>query len=246
MIRSTYDAASAMMAQMARQLSISNNLSNVSTPGYKEETVAVDDFREMYLNRLTGDDSAGVGSLSTGVRLAMPVVNLSQGALSETGNPLDLAIAGNAFFGVQTPDGVQYTRNGSFQRNAEGQLVTGDGMHVLGQNGPITIPDGEVWVGADGTISVDGTDIDTLQLTTFGDDPAITPVGNGRYTFEGEGSQSDTAGVSQGYLEQSNVDLNKAMTEMLAASRSYSIAQKMLQLSDQTLGLAVNDLGKVG
>jgi flagellar basal-body rod protein FlgG len=246
MIRSIYEAASAMMAQMARQLSISNNLSNVATPGYKAEHVAIDDFHEMYLNRISGDASTPIGTLSTAVRLDQPVVDLSQGSLIETGNPLDLAIAGDAFFAVQTADGVQYTRNGAFHLDANRQLVTLDGLPVLGENGPITVPDGEVWVSADGTVSVDGADVARLQLMAFGADPAVEPAGNNRFIITGDGVPSETAGVSQGFLEQSNVDLNQVMVDMLAANRSYAMAQKMLQMSDQTLGLAVTDLGKVG
>ena len=246
MIRSMYEAASAMMAQMARQLSIANNLSNVATPGYKAEHVAVDDFHEMILSRISGDDQTVVGDLSTAVRLDDPVVDLSQGALYETGNPLDLAIAGDAFFAVQTPDGTQYTRNGAFHLDANRQLVTLDDMPVLSENGPLTIPEGEVWVNADGSIDVDGVEVGRLQLAAFDAEALVTPVGNTRYTIEGTGTPSATAGVSQGFLEQSNVDLNQVMVDMMAANRSYAIAQQMLQLSDQTLGIAVSDLGKVG
>ena len=151
MIRSVYEAASAMMAQMARQLTISNNLSNVSTPGYREETLAVEDFREMYLNRISPDgDVSAVGGLSTAVRMERTGINLAQGALMETGNILDLAIAGGAFFAVQTPAGAtEYTRNGQFKLNNDRQIVTNDGALVLGENGPITVPAGEIFVDAD-------------------------------------------------------------------------------------------------
>lgn len=246
MIRSMYAAASAMMAQMARQMSISNNLSNVSTPGYKAETGALDDFQNLFLTRMSGDDSAPVGDLSTAIRLDQPGVDLSQGALAETGNALDFAIAGDAFFAVQTPDGTRYTRNGAFRLDANRQLVTSDGLPVLGENGPITVPLGEVRVEPDGQLSVNDAPVDRLQLVAFDPAAAVTPVGNNRYTVAGPGAPSATAGVSQGFLEQSNVDLNQSMVDMLAANRSYALAQRMLQLSDQSLGLAVNDLGRVG
>jgi flagellar basal body rod protein FlgG len=118
-------------------------------------------------------------------------------------------------------------------------------MPVLGENGPIVVPAGEPWVGADGTLSVDGVDVARLQLITFGAEPEIAPAGNNRFTITGQGAPSETAGVSQGFLEQSNVDMNQVMVDMLAANRSYAVAQRMMQMADQTLGLAVNDLGKV-
>jgi flagellar basal-body rod protein FlgG len=246
MIRSMYESASGMMAQMARQLAITNNLSNVSTPGYKAEQTSMDAFKELFLNRMDGDGTTSVGTLSTAVRLDQPKLDLSQGALVETGRPLDLAIAGDAFFAVQTPDGVQYTRNGSFQRDASGQLTTLDGLPVLGANGPISVPDGTLQVDADGTLSVNGQTVDKLQLVAFGSDAQLTPQANGLYASSTAGTPSPTAGVSQGFLEQSNVDINQTMVDMLSANRSYAMAQRMLQLADQSLGTAVNDVGKVG
>jgi flagellar basal-body rod protein FlgF len=248
MIRSVYEAASAMMAQMARQLTISNNLSNVSTPGYREETLAVEDFREMYLNRISPDgDVSAVGGLSTAVRMERTGINLAQGALMETGNILDLAIAGGAFFAVQTPAGAtEYTRNGQFKLNNDRQIVTNDGALVLGENGPITVPAGEIFVDADGSVRVDGETVARLQLTEFAEGAEFTAVGNSRYTVAGEGVASEASGVSQGFLEGSNVDIGQAQVDMMAASRSYQMAQRMMQLSDQSLALAVNDIGKVG
>jgi flagellar basal-body rod protein FlgG len=237
-----------MMAQMARQLTISNNLANVSTPGYKEETLAVEDFRGLYLNRIGPDGQAAeIGPLSTAVRLERTGINLAQGALMETGNVLDLAIAGDAFFAIQTPTGeTEYTRNGQFKLNNDRQLVTNDGALVLGETGPIVLPAGDIWVDADGSVRVDGEQVARLQLTAFADGAEFTAAGNSRYRVAGDGVTSETAGVSQGYLEGSNVDVGQAQVDMMAASRSYQMAQRMLQLSDQSLALAVSDIGKVG
>ncbi len=245
MIRSLYQAASAMMAQMSRQLSISNNLSNATTPGYKAEIGTVEDFRDMLLNRIVGDDAREVGSLSTAVRLDQPQIDLAQGALVDTGNALDLAIAGDAFFAVRTPDGVQYTRNGSFHLDAQRTLVTSDGLPVLGEDGPITVPEGEIYVDPDGTVRAGGQVAGRLQLIAFDPNAEVQPVGNGRYAIAGQGRPSATAGVSQGFLEQSNVDLTQQMVDMLSASRSYALAQQMFQISDDSLRMTVNDVGRV-
>lgn len=245
MIRSIYQAASAMMAQMARQLTISTNLSNVDTPGYRQQLSGVNDFREMLLNRIAGADVRLIGSISTAVRLDQPELDLSQGALVETGRPLDLAIAGAAFFTVQTPEGLQYTRDGRFRLDEQRRLVTADGYPVLGEGGPITIPPGDVWVDPDGTVRVNDRVVGRLLLTEFPADAQLLLVEQNRYTSDVAGTPSQTAGVSQGFLEQSNVDITRAITDMLAANRSYALAQRALQLADDSLRLAVNEIGKI-
>lgn len=245
MIRSIYQAASAMMAQMARQLTISTNLSNVDTPGYRQQLSGVSDFREMLLSRVAGADVRLIGSISTAVRLAQPELDLSQGALVETGQPLDLAIAGAAFFTVQTPQGLQYTRDGRFRLDEQRRLVTADGYPVLGEGGPITIPPGDVWVDPDGTVRVNDQVVGRLLLTEFPADAQLQLVEQNRYTSDVAGTPSQTAGVSQGFLEQSNVDITRAITDMLAANRSYALAQRALQLADDSLRLAVNEIGKI-
>lgn len=245
MIRSIYQAASAMMAQMARQLTISTNLSNVDTPGYRQQLSGVSDFREMLLSRVAGADVRLIGSISTAVRLDQPELDLSQGALVETGQPLDLAIAGAAFFTVQTPQGLQYTRDGRFRLDEQRRLVTADGYPVLGEGGPITIPPGDVWVDPDGTVRVNDQVVGRLLLTEFPADAQLQLVEQNRYTSDVAGTPSQTAGVSQGFLEQSNVDITRAITDMLAANRSYALAQRALQLADDSLRLAVNEIGKI-
>lgn len=245
MIRSIYQAASAMMAQMARQLAISTDLSNVDTPGYRQQLSGINDFREMLLNRVAGGDARPIGSISTAVRLDQPKPDLSQGALVETGRPLDLAIGGAAFFTVETPQGLQYTRDGRFRLDEQRRLVTADDYPVLGEGGPITIPPGDVWVDPDGTVRVNDQVVGRLLLTEFPAGARLQLVEQNRYTSDGAGAPSQTAGVSQGFIEQSNVDITRALTDMLAANRSYALAQRALQLADDSLRLAVNEIGKV-
>lgn len=245
MIRGMYQSAAALMAQMSRQIMVSDNLANVTTPGYKAKRTTVGDFREMMLNRISEGTSTPIGALSIAVRPEQPEFDLRQGALVETGRPLDLAIAGPAFFAIQTPDGVQYTRDGSFGLDANRQLVTADGLPVLGIGGPIVIPEGEIRVEPDGTILVDGEAVGQIQMIEFPDDAPMTAVGQNRFIIDAGGELSEVAGISQGFLEQSNVDLNQTMVEMLAAGRSYALAQRMLQVSDSTLGLAVNEIGRI-
>jgi flagellar basal-body rod protein FlgG len=245
MIRTIYQAASAMMAQMARQMTISTNLSNIDTPGHRQQLSRVNDFQEMLLSRIAGSDVRLIGRISTAVRLDQPTIDGSQGALVETGRPLDLAITGSAFFTVQTADGLQYTRDGRFRLDEERRLVTADGSPVLGETGPITVPPGDVWVDPDGTVRVDEQVVGRLLLTEFPPEAQLRLTGLNRYRSDMAGVLSSTAGVSQGFVEQSNVDITKALTDMLAANRSYALAQRVLQLADDSLRLAVNEIGKI-
>ncbi len=245
MIRTIYQAAAGMMAQFARQLTLSTNLANVDTPGYRQQTSTIRDFQELFLLRLGQGRASPVGPLSTAVRWDQPRIDLRQGALVETGRPLDLAIAGNAFFAVQTPDGIEYTRDGRFQLDAQRRLVTADGYPVLGEQGPLILPPGEVWVEPDGTVLAGETVVGRLLLIEFPPEATFTPVTGNRYRTEAQGVPSATAGVSQGFVEAANVDLTQTLTDMLAATRSYQLAARTLQLADETLRLAVNSVGRV-
>lgn len=245
MIRTIYQAAAGMMAQFARQLTLSTNLANIDTPGYKQQDSTIRDFQQLFLLRLADGQASPVGSLSATVRWDQPRVDTRQGALVETGRPLDLAIAGNAFFAVQTADGIEYTRDGRFQLDAQRRLVTAEGYPVLGEQGPLVLPPGDVWVEPDGTVLVGNQVIGRLLLVEFPEDTTFTPVAGNRYRTDAQGVPSQTAGVSQGFIEASNVDLTQTLTDMLAATRSYQLAARTLQLADETLRLAVNSVGRV-
>jgi flagellar basal-body rod protein FlgG len=245
MIRTLYQAAAGMMAQFARQLTLSANLANIDTPGYKRQESTIRDFQQLFLLRLANGEASPVGTLSTAVRWDQPRTDTQQGALVETGRPLDLAIAGNAFFAVQTPDGVQYTRDGRFQLDAQRRLVTADGYPVLGEQGPLVVPPGDIWVEPDGTLLVGDQVIGRLLLVEFPPDAQFELVRGNRYRTDAAGVPSQTAGVSQGFIEASNVDLTQTLTDMLVATRSYQLAARTLQLADETLRLAVNSVGRV-
>lgn len=245
MIRTIYQAAAGMMAQFARQLTLSTNLANIDTPGYKQDESTIRDFQQLFLLRLGHGQASPVGTLSTAVRWDQPRIDTAQGALVETGRSLDLAIAGTAFFAIQTPDGVEYTRDGRFQLDAQRRLVTADGYPVLGEQGPLVLPPGDVWVEPDGTVLVGDQVIGRLLLVEFPPETQFERGRGNRLRTAAAGTPSQTAGVSQGFLEAANVDLTKTLTDMLAATRSYQLAARTLQLADETLRLAVNSVGRV-
>lgn len=254
MIRGIYAAASGMVANFRRQLILTNNISNVSTPGYKQDVTASSEFANLLI-ATDGEAQSGalgpwdfVGPTGAGTELDAVRLDPSQGALTETGNPLDLAISGPGYFAVQTPSGTVYTRNGTFFRDSLGRLSTADGGLVLGENGPIQIPAGEIVVGWDGTLTAGNDVAGRIRVVDFGPEENMIKLGNNYLAPENAGAQEQPAAgaaISQGFLEHSNVDLAKAMVDVMSAMRSYEASQKMIQLQDQTLAAAVNEVGKV-
>jgi flagellar basal-body rod protein FlgG len=239
MERGLYIAAGGMLAEQVRQDQIANDLANASTPGYKPDRAAQASFGEMMLqNRGTGQT---IGTLSLGVRIDELRTDLTQGALRQTGNPLDLALSGDGFLAVQTPQGVRYTRDGQLTMDAQGRLQTTTGFLVLGTDGkPITVGDpNTVSVGADGTVR-SGTkklgQIDVVSLTGA--------VKQGDTLFSGKpGAKPANTQIEQGYIEGSGVEPARAMVDMIVSLRAYEASQRVLHTIDDTLGRAVTQVG---
>ncbi|PWH18092.1 MAG: hypothetical protein DDG59_06930 [Anaerolineae bacterium] len=250
MIKGLYAAASAMLANLYRQGLLAHNIANVDTPGFKQVLTSLDDFKETAAIYPFGPTAglanlSWIGNFGLGVQTSSEVTDFLQGGLRLTGHPFDLAIQGEGFFRIQTPDGERYTRDGRFYRDIDGNLVTVDGYQVLDEGGqPINLPEGEFAVSPSGVILVNGQTIATLGLAAF-EDPAteLTRDGSNYFIAEG-GPTSDAVGtVAQGYLEMSNANPAQLMTQMIAVARAYEAAQKMVQTQDELLGKAINSLG---
>ncbi len=227
MERGLYIAASGMLSEMQRQDLIANDLANASTPGYKADRTSQHSFAEMLLeNRRTG---AAIGSLGTGVAISRQVTDLAPQALRETGEPLDFAITGEGFFGVQTADGMRFTRNGRFMADGQGRLTDQLGNLIVGRNGaPVT-------VGADGTV-------DAAQLGVFNVQDA-RKAGEGLFTGAAGGPAEGK--VRSGALEGSGVDAARTMVDMIASLRAFEAGQRVITTIDSTLQKAANDVGRV-
>jgi flagellar basal-body rod protein FlgG len=238
-----------MIAQMTRQLTNASNLANISTPGYKQINVQVEEFQSMLLSHFETQEVFNLGDVSTAVAMAPLEINPAQGALRETGRTLDVAVAGPGFFVVDGPEGAEYTRNGVFNLEPGGRLVTADGFQVNGVGDvPIIIPPEqieEVWITADGTIQTADAVLGQLQLVEFAEPGQIESNGRNRYVTDQEALPSADSGVHQGFLEMSNVDVNQTTVDLIAAQRAYEFAQQMVQMQDQTLQMTVRDLGRV-
>ena len=254
MNRSLWIAKSGMEGQQFKLDTIANNLANVATNGFKRGGVVFEDLMYDSL-RQVGAASSDQTQLPTGLqvglgaRVSASTRNFSQGNLQQTGNHLDLAIKGQGFFQVQLPDGsIAYTRDGSFQLDAAGQMVTANGQ-VL-QPG-ITIPANaqSVTVAADGTVSVtvpgqaQAQTLGQLQLATFINPGGLDPRGQNLYAETTASGTPNTGapgvdgrgGLMQGYVEGSNVNVVEELVSMIATQRAYELNSKAIQTTDQML-----------
>ncbi|HSO17824.1 MAG TPA: flagellar basal-body rod protein FlgF [Desulfosarcina sp.] len=246
-----YLAAAGALIQQMRLAMLSNNVANINTIGYKAEKSV---FR-------IGPETAAVGSpapvpgipVEAGQPLSpyappfSTVIDFSQGAMRQTGNPLDVAIDGDGFFGIQTPDGVQYTRQGAFTLNDQGVLVTQDGYPVLGEGGEIALAEGTVEIDEQGAVYVDGDEVGRLQITAFADAGSLRKAGSGRFVptpTAVPGGPPESTALRQRHIETSNINAVQAMTEMIETSRAFEAYQKVIQSSDEATSKSINDVGR--
>lgn len=253
MIKGFYAAVSAMVMNASRQQLLAHNVSNLQTPGFKQVLNSVQDFQNnpvLYSpgNLLGSRSLATIGEVGLGTVFGPESIDFTQGGLMTTGHPFDLAIQGEGFFSVQTPDGVRYTRDGRFIRDAQNQLVTVDGYRVLNSGGqPIQIPDGVVSFELDGRIKVNGAEIGQLGLVRFEspEDELERDQGN-LFSAAGQPTGEGEVRIVQGGLEMSNANPTQLMTQLVEVARSYEAAMKMVQNQDELLGKTIASLGRIG
>lgn len=227
---------------LQRQLGVvANNIANVNTTGYKSDTAI---FEEYLASSARSDDFAGNDRRLSFVQDRATVHDFGQGPVERTGNPLDLALDGRALFVVQVNGEERYTRNGAFQINAQGQLVTNDGHPVLGTAGPITFQRGDqdIAIARDGTVTVregNNTDVDSnrgkLRLVSFEQPQSLSKQGANLFVApDGAAAQpAVNASIRQGMIEKSNVSGVAEMSQMIEVMRAYTgIANMLQQLND--------------
>jgi len=227
---------------------IANNIANLNTTGFKAEGSLFEEFLD---TNARADQSRNRVSF---VRDRGSWHDLSAGPIEKTGNPLDVAIDGNAFLAVQTPRGERYTRNGSMHINPQGQLVNSEGDAVLGEAGPITFQptDNQVAISADGTVSVregNGT-VDSqrgkLKLVAITNNQNLQKEGNSNFSVAGETPQPTKASrLMQGTIEKSNVRSVIEMTRMIEVTRSYTQVANMISQQADMQKNAMNKLAEV-
>lgn len=259
MLRSLRTAALGMAAQQLTIDTIANNLANVNTTGFKKSKV---EFQDLLYETIHSGDIGGKDGKEkpTEIQIGMgnkPVStfrSFSQGAIEETGNPLDIAINGKGFFQISRADGsYAYTRDGSFQINSKGNLVTASGLSVYPE---IDIPEGVsgINISQDGVISViiqgqpNPEDIGQLELVNFMNPAGLRAIGGNLYE-QTEASGMPTYGlpaeegygnIVQGYLEKSNVDVVQEMINLIVSQRAYEINSKAVKTSEEILAMVNN------
>jgi flagellar basal-body rod protein FlgG len=252
--RSLYIAATGMNAQQAQMDVISNNLANVSTNGFKGSRAVFEDLiyqtlRQPGANSTQNTEIPSGSQVGTGVQQVATERLYTQGNLTQTGNSKDVAINGNGFFQVQMPDGtIAYTRDGSFQTDQQGRLVTASGFPI---QPAITIPTNatSMTIGQDGTVSItqgnstNTTNVGTIQLATFINPAGLDSIGQNLVQETqssgapnvGQPSLNGIGSLQQGFVETSNVNVVQELVNMIQTQRAYEINSKAVTTSDQML-----------
>lgn len=254
-MQALHTAATGMAAQELNVQVISNNIANLRTTGFKKQTAAFQDLIYEHVRRV-GAQSSDQGTIlpvgvdiGGGVKTVGTPRSMTQGTLSQTGNDLDLAISGEGFFKILMPDGTyQYTRDGTFQMDNQGRVVTAQGNPV---QPTITIPNNAsgISVSEQGQVSVTlpgsttSSIIGQLGVTRFINKAGLQPVGNNQFieTPSSGAPQDGTANsegygkITQGSLEQANIDVVSEMSDLIAAQRAYEMNAKVISAADQMM-----------
>lgn len=269
MYRGLYAAASAMIVQETMHDVTANNLANVSSSGFRKRIPVNKSFPEVLMDRVEKPSEDGsiklvsapfqlgfkgkflIGDLALANVMSETYMSTEEGAIQVTDAPLDAAISGEGYFAVQDGAGnLFYTRSGHFQRSAEGQLVTHDGMFVLGEGGPVEFGDAaEVSIGGGGQVIADGEVIDVLQVVTFPNPTYLRQAGRTTLAAtENSGVpaalEAEEIRIESGALEMSNVNVVEEMVRMVEAQRAYEASSKTLMTHDELTGKLITSFGR--
>ncbi len=252
MIYGLYQSAGGLQLNQYRLEVLANNLANASTPGFKHDLTLVRE-RPVETRERPGDPGLRhrtLDGLTGGSLVAPTVTSFEQGALERTGGPLDAALVGDGFFTVQDGQEVRYTRDGRFEVNAEGRLVTAaGGLPVLSDEGvPIEVPaeaSGPLRLDADGSLRAGSVRVARIGVVDVDDRSRLVKLGGGLLKAEGTETRPARAAVRPGFIESSTVDPAGAMVSMIEVSRAYQMNATMIGLADATLARAVNDIARL-
>jgi flagellar basal-body rod protein FlgG len=252
MLRGLYASAAGLKVLQSQQDILANNVANANTPGFKREQAVLRSFPEQVILTRSAKKGAGtkvVGPIALGAQVHKVNTVFEQGLMTETGRPTDLALGGNGmeFFAISTPAGERYTRNGKFSLDQEGYLVTPTGDYLLGSAGRIRLHGEDFSVDPTGRIFAGQEFIDQLRIVRINDPTQLVKEGHSLYQAAGTEAVEEVTitHLRQGMLELSNVSLAAEVVKMLAGIRAYSINARLLQVQDELLGRAVNEIGVV-
>lgn len=242
MLRNLQVARSGMIAQERRVEITANNLANASTTGFRRLLLAQ---RTPETEATPLDPTGGPAPTTLPIEITSRL-DTTQGPLTATGNPLHLAIQGEGYFVVSTPEGDRFTRDGAFRLDAEGTLSTASGHPVQGDGGPLTIPPGEVQMASDGRILVSGQEVGTLRVVDFADPGALQPAGHGLLVpprdLAAQDIEANERRLVVGHLEGSNANPITELVNLITAQRLFESNQRVLTTTDESLRRTVNDI----
>lgn len=248
MFKGFYNLTSGMLSQSHRLDVVANNMTNISTTGYKAEQYTDSTFQEYITSRIGNKDKTNPEQIGGSSYILAPsrlYMDYTQGALEPTGMPLNFAIEGDGFFAIQTDDGVAYTRSGDFSLDDQGYLVLPDEGRVLNTDGnPMQLGTSDIVADSIGTISTEnGTNFGRLAVYTFPDNDQLTKTARGLFT--GNGAQATQLPINWQILERSNVELVQEMMTMMSSQRALQSAAQLSKMYDQLMTKATTDLGRV-
>ena len=257
MVKGLYTAYTGMINEQHRMDTLTNNLANSTTIGYKKEGSTSQSFDSVLAFKLKDSTDAPniprrIGINTPGVKIGENYTDYSQGSFKITDNTYDMALSGDGFFEIQFTNkagetSTKYTRDGSFTLTQEGYLVTKDGNYVMGSNGRIQLdPLQDSAIDSQGVLSQNGVVRDTIRVVDFADYNYLKKYGeNLLEPVEGAVIQPADYKVFSGYLEMSNVQIVTEMVDLIAITRQYEANQKIIKSIDSTLEIAANQLGRV-
>jgi flagellar basal-body rod protein FlgG len=233
MLEGLYSAGAGMEAAQTQLDAVANDMANENTPGYQATRIGFQDL--LYTTENADPSTAIVGSGSSAQTIGF---SEAQGSLQQTGNPLDVAIQGAGYLEVRQANGqIGLTRNGTLQLNARGQITTDTGLELVP---PITLPKGalasDVSIAADGQVSVRGAKLGKIQVVQVTAPGGLLPQGSGVYgvtAASGPATAAKGSTLAQGFLEGSNVSLDKEITTMETAQQAYDMGSKAVQMEAQ-------------
>ncbi|NLO47745.1 MAG: flagellar hook-basal body protein [Clostridiales bacterium] len=249
MFRGLYIAATGMMLQRRKMETITNNITNSDTNGYKKDYLISHTFDDVMILRINDsnvvDQRRLVGPLNFGTQVDMISTDFTIGNFEDSGSSTDLLIAGEGFFVMETPQGERYTRAGAFLINSEGYLIDGSGNFLMGTNGRVYVGNENFTVLNNGDVVIGNELVNTVRVVSFADNGTLRKEGNNLYSSLETPVEEVRGMVKQGFLENSNVDIAREMVDMMTVYRAYETNQKMISMIDEINGKAVNEIGRV-
>ncbi len=235
MNKAIYIALSGAVLRHLQMDIISQNLANADTVGYKKDKISFNDY-------LVPSDIMSPEPEFRAMSYHSPLItDFSEGNIIRTGNSLDIAIEGKGFIALE---GGRYTKRGDLKRDKDGYLTTQNGIKVMGEKGPIRLPEGTVEISPSGSISVNKVEVDVIKIVDFTNIQNLSKAGESIFLSIEQGLKASSE-VKQGYLETSNVSVIKEMVKMIQTLREYETYQKAIQTFDEAAAKINNEMGRL-